>query len=229
MCVGNFIKGIDNLGRTVLDTNYTSPDNDNCDYFDYQDKKIPVEALDLTVLHLNVRGLASKLGDVSRLLTSCTNTGELDIACLSETWLSACSPNVDIPGYNLVRDDRKNRKGGGVSIYINNRLKFNVLEELTIEEAECCGVEILIGTQRIAVMSLYRPPNRLVPGFTKSLKKLLDVWRREKKKIIICTDHNLDSLKSEKHAHTQHFIEQLFDCQLLSMITRPTRITKIAL
>ena len=51
MCLGNFVKGIDNL--SILDTNYMTDDNDNCDYLDL-DEKLQIGDLDLSLLHLNV-------------------------------------------------------------------------------------------------------------------------------------------------------------------------------
>ena len=53
----------------------------------------------------------------------------LAILCVSETWLdsniSHCE--ISIPGYRLLRTDRKNRKGGGVCIYIHSSLAANKL------------------------------------------------------------------------------------------------------
>ena len=163
---------------------------------------------------------------MTRLVRNCTNTGEVDIVFLSETWLNPFSPNVEIPGYTLIHEDRKNKKGGGVGIYINKKLKFNQLDEISCLSAECCGIELLIGTKRLILVSLYRPPNGAVATFNKSFKQMVDVWRRVHKHIIIGTDHNLDFLKTEKHPQTQTFLEKIFDCSLLPMITQPTRITK---
>ena len=42
------------------------------------------------------------------------------------------------------------------------------------------------------------------------------------KEVIIGMDHNLDLLKSSTHKHTQQFIDEMTDKNLLPMITRPT-------
>ena len=39
-------------------------------------------------------------------------------------------------------------------------------------------------------------------------------------------DQNLDLLKSEEHASTRKFLDQILDCGLWPMITRPTSITQ---
>ena len=121
---------------------------------------------------------------------------------LSETWLSPFSLNVEIPGDNLIHVDRKNWKGGDVGMYINEKLKYNWIEEITCDEAKCCGIEVLVRKQQILVVSLYRPPNGCIPSFNRSFKKMVDAWKRENKKVIVCTDHNLDFLKTDKHTHT---------------------------
>ena len=59
MCVHKIIKGYDELSREVLDTKYTYDCNDNCDYVEPNDS-IQTEHDDLTILHLNIRGLYSK-------------------------------------------------------------------------------------------------------------------------------------------------------------------------
>lgn len=48
---------------------------------------------------------------------------------LSETWLKPYIFNISlkIPGYNLCRNDRLARRGGGVGLYIIDGLKFKVV------------------------------------------------------------------------------------------------------
>ena len=198
-------------------------DNDNCDYIDYQDSKILVDDLDLSVLHINVRGLASNVNDLSQLLQNCTNIGEVDVAFVCETWLNPFSPNVDIEGYQLIHMDRRDRRGGGVGIYINKKLRRINVIDVTCESAECCGVELTFGSKQLVLISMYRPPNSMIANFNKSFRKMVDSYRKKNKHVIIGTDHNLDFLKADNHAHTQQFIEQTLDAKLLPMITRPTQ------
>ena len=44
--------------------------------------------------------------------------------------------------------------------------------------------------------------------------------------IVIGMDQNLDLLKSGEHASTRKFLDQILDCDLWPVITRPTRITQ---
>ena len=81
-----------------------------------------------SVLLSNVMSLAPKLDEVSNAITY----ANLDIACITETWLRDHIHDnvVSIPGYNLVRRDRIDVTHGGVCIHIKKGLKYTVLEDL---------------------------------------------------------------------------------------------------
>ena len=52
------------------------------------------------------------------------------------------------------------------------------------------------------------------------------LWKRkEKRPVVVCTDHNLDLLKASSHTRTQEFLELTSDCGFLCTISKPTRIT----
>ena len=83
-----------------------------------------------SVLLSNVMSLAPKVDEVSDVIKN----ANLDIACITETWLRDHIHDnvVCIPGYNLVRRDRIDVIHGGVCTYIKKGLKYTVLEDLTI-------------------------------------------------------------------------------------------------
>ena len=65
--------------------------------------------------HLNIRSLLKKIDEIRILI----HQNSFDILAISETWLSDKIPNelVNIPGFNVYRNDRPSH-GGGVLIYI---------------------------------------------------------------------------------------------------------------
>ena len=71
------------------------------------------------------------------------NNSPLDVVALNETRLdhSISSGEVDLPGYELVRQDRS-RKGGGVAIYVRNSLNFISRHEIVAPCIEAACVEI---------------------------------------------------------------------------------------
>ena len=63
----------------------------------------------------------------------------VDIACISETWLHGDVPNdvVNIPGYVIHRGDRSDgRRGGGVAVFVRQELpchRLTAIESTNIE------------------------------------------------------------------------------------------------
>lgn len=62
-------------------------------------------------VHLNIRSIKLNSDQVRHLLTD----SNIDLLCLSETWLKETSPSaiISIPGYKMFRKDRQGSKGGG--------------------------------------------------------------------------------------------------------------------
>ena len=114
----------------------------------------------LKIAHLNIRSLPKKIDELRLFLRRCRDIG---ILTLNETWLYDQLPSdeVAIPGFNLFRRDRSSgRKGGGIAIYISDKipavrrcdLKDIALENLWLELMFPKSKGILLGT-------CYRPPD----------------------------------------------------------------------
>ena len=75
--------------------------------------------------------------------------------------------------------------------------------------------------------SIYRPPNTPENEFIDQYSNFVcELKKREHKGIVIGLDHNLDLLKSTKHAPTDRFLSANLSLNLVPTITRPTQITK---
>ena len=152
-----------------------------------------------------------------------------DILLLSETWLTPFSPKLDISGYDLYRQDRVHKKGGGVAILASSKLCCNVRLDLAskLEESECITIEITLRNGDCCIVSsMYPPPNSDTSTFLASYNSLICAMKKERPRgIIIGLDHNLDFLKSDKHQATKDFIQNNLDFGLIPTVTRPTRIT----
>ena len=72
--------------------------------------------------------------------------------------------------------------------------------------------------------SLYGPPNSPPLEFINKLNSISKIKNKDKE-AILGMDHNLDLLKANKHKHTQLFIDDLLDKDVLPTISRPTCIT----
>lgn len=79
-----------------------------------------------TILSTNVRALAKKVDEIQQI----AQLNSVGAICIPETWLSSSIPDscVAIPGFSLIRKDRVNTIGGGVCIYLNQKIPCKLLE-----------------------------------------------------------------------------------------------------
>ena len=202
---------------------------DNCDYVD---SVSDVNPTDLVVMQLNIQDVSSKRSQLIDLVDNSVHNKHVDIVLISKTWLTAHSPNLTIPGYELYRQDRVQKKGGGVAILASSKLHCMVRQDLSskLEETECVTVEIKLKSgDSCLVSSMYQPPNSDTSIFIASYNSLICAMKKEKPRgIIIGLDHNLDFLKADKHHATNDFIQSYLDFGLIPTVTRPTCITNMS-
>ena len=215
----------DLLDRPIVHSNYCTF-IDNCDYMSVNNQ-LMIEDTDLAILQLNIRGLSSKIEKLKKLLDKSFKNKRPDILILCETWLSKSSPQVILPGYRKYESRRIHKKGGGVSIYVIDRILSRERPDLQIEDAtfEHCIAEIKLKERKLSVGLLYRVPNTNQLEFLKDYKELVHKLKNTNNEVILGMDHNLDFLKSHLHENTQNFITYNLDNDLFPVITRPTRIT----
>ena len=90
----------------------------------------------------------------------CVST--VDIICVCETWLNSLTDSsiLTIEGYNLVRNDRTGRLGGGVLMYIKHGLNYNFLDmSENGSNTEYMLCEIRIHREKHLFGVFYNPPN----------------------------------------------------------------------
>ena len=226
MCLQKDCRGTDSLGRPIDELNYVIEDFDSCDYVEHVNM-VPKE---VTIVQLNVRGIASKQTKIIQLLENCVKGSKVDVILLCETWLSPFSPSITLPGYDFYHIDRSNKRGGGVGILVSKRLKHKHRPDLELVNPvlENITIEILLrNNQKLLCTSMYRPPNTNVTEFVEMFSNIVGkVSRLKNHSVVLGLDHNLDFLKQETHGPTQLFIERILDLGLYPTVSRPTCITK---
>ena len=87
----------------------------------------------LSAFLANVRSLFNKLDDFDTVM----RINNVDIACISETWLSDEVPSeaVSMNGFVLLRNDRS-RRGGGVACFVKSALPCTRLHYLQSQSLE---------------------------------------------------------------------------------------------
>lgn len=135
---------------------------------------------------------------------------------------------LNITNYELAACySRHKKKRGGACILVKKGHEYRELPDVTKYSIsgiiECCAIELI--KLKVIILCVYRPPklsnlNTFYEKFESILKTLCS---RKDKKIIVCGDFNIDTLKKNN-------ISLDFECCLLSfnlklVITQPTRLS----
>lgn len=120
----------------------------------------------LNICHINVQSLCARKFSKFEELRKTFEGSSVDVICMTETWLdnSVSDQMICINGFRLVRIDR-NRRGGGIGVYIRRDLFYRVLSKLTIidspesmPQTEYLVLEIGVGSHRLLLAVYYNPP-----------------------------------------------------------------------
>jgi hypothetical protein len=200
-------------------------------YFNEYIKKHEVSDSNFSILHLNIRSLPRNGSNLSDFLDNLEM--KFSVVALSETWLSHNTLNLyDIENYNGEHLYRKNRTGGGVSIFVREEISYSQRTDLSVfnEILESIFIEIPkhnINTDKdVLVGVVYRPPNTDISEFNQLLSEILHKCSHESKLLYLVGDFNINLLNADNHMPTAEFLENCYTTSLFPQITKPTRLCK---
>ena len=178
-----------------------------------------------SLLHINTRSLNKNFDSLELLLTNLTQF-PFSIIGITETWLRTTSPPVfNLHNYNMLRADRQCGKGGGVALYIFDKLKTKSRPDLHIEGGEDLFVEVQNHNGKNFIVGvIYRPPNNNLDIFLEKLEEVLIKVTRENKEVYLMGDFNIDLLSTENN-NTLKLISILSSYAFSPHIGNPTRIS----
>lgn len=151
----------------------------------------------LSIFYQNVRGLRTKADEfMSNLITA-----DLDVICLSETWLCDGIPNSNYftPNYNVYRRDRDyistgQKLGGGVLIALHSSLESHRRFDLE-SYSECVWVEIKTADGfNYLIGNYYFPPLCDASIFIKHLETLEQQVNFDRYRVQMYGDFNLPEI-----------------------------------
>ena len=181
---------------------------------------------EFSMLHLNIRS-ANKNFDSLRVLIEGFNYN-CSVIGLSETWFSDHSPSlVSLPDYNLVVNNRPDKAGGGVGMFISRQFEYEVRNELTFMNSniETIFVEIIIpGNKNIIIGTFYRPPRSNSNDFLNCMQQILTDPVVQNKQCFFMGDFNINLFHNHSSVFIQIFLDTLVTESFLPLITKPTRI-----
>ena len=204
-------------------------------YYGKKTKNLKHQLKGLTVLHQNVRSLRKNIHflrerlDCFRSETVCCP----DIIGVTETWiesdLEAKLKSYEIDGYEFISSHRTKGKRGGVGQYILKGIEFIRRDDLELREAESLWTEItLFNNKKIIMGTIYSSPvQRDVSNFYEDLDEILEELNRQKKKVILMGDFNLNLFHSSVKEYCRVLLSNGYKC-LTSFPTRNTQQTKTA-
>ena len=157
-----------------------------------------------------------------------TSGKKSDVFLLREMWQSKNGPTPFLDGYSYMYKTRTPKLGGGVGIFVLNKLRYKprLDLELNCETLEHCIIEVKLKKHNLLICSGYRAPGHNLTKFVEEYEKLLSHLNNMDTPILIGLDHNLDLLKHKNHNPTRLFIEKTLDSNMVPCITKLTRVTK---
>lgn len=138
----------------------------------------------LSALHLNTRSFNQHFDEWKNLLDSVPFVFDF-IGC-SETFLTNHSDldTFEIPGYNMIIDNRTFSSGGGVALYAKEDLVFQRRHHLRIDNTENSWIE----TNGFIDGVIYKPPFLSDRDFLDKLEEILHKIYLSKRKYLIMGD-----------------------------------------
>ncbi|CAH2105833.1 unnamed protein product [Euphydryas editha] len=173
----------------------------------------------LSLVHVNAQSI---LAHYSELLTS-FSTGIVDCILISETWLKPSIPSTScpLPGYQLFRNDRTERGGGGVGIFLRSCIPATVVccSPSLLGTLEYLFLEIIINHRKILLGVLYSPNDKF--NYFKQLEDVLEGLVPNYEHVICMGDLNTCLLKNDNRAQTLHTLTSSVNLHIVPM-TDPT-------
>ena len=167
-------------------TNFHQNGNLNCDYYfedKFRSKLDKTYESQLSLFHLNIKSISKHYDELELYLNSLDF--KFSFIGLSETWLDDNKEEFyDLNGYSSVNRYKKNKKGGGVSLHIQNAIPFILRNDLDYfdNEMETVFIEIdkcIFNTDsNIVIGIIYRMPNSSVDVFN---DRIADEWMLSRK------------------------------------------------
>lgn len=156
----------------------------------------------LSIIHWNANSLKNKISKFKIFL----NNFNPDIICINETKCNdtTAAKYLILNNYKMIHRQRYNKNGGGgVCMYIHNRISYERITSIENLELEAICISIQLKVQKLYVVTYYNPPDKI-------LNKKLFEWLNDKV-FILCGDLNSKSkiLNCTTNNRNSQILEQI--------------------
>ena len=183
---------------------------------------------ELSVLTFNVRSYIKNFDEFFILLTQ--SKLKFDIIVLTETWCNITDAQLCyIEGYQGYHCFRKDKLGGGVSVFVADSMISEPLNlNLCNSNIECLGVSVkLPNSDTINIVGVYRPPMGSKPEFIEILEKIMRDHGLNKTKSLFMGDFNICLAREYDQVSMDSSLANFFQGHyFIPLVTVPTRVTK---
>ena len=187
-------------------------------------------ANNFNILAFNIRSIAKNFDhfvEAFHLFFS-----SLSVIILSETWLTEHNTDLyNLENYSVVHKYRKNKKGGGVSIYTRASLYPEIVDKYSEinKDYEFICIKIkkkYVGTPHdVYIVGCYRPPSGDNIKFIDRLNITIQELEPDRSIIVLGGDINLDLLKHANVRNISYYLDLLLSYNLFPSITKATRFS----
>ena len=130
--------------------------------------------------------------------------------------------------YKFISQNRIGKSGGSVACYLDNKNHYKIRSDLNYNDCdvnESLFIEIINPTGKNIVGIVYRPPNNNSEAFITTHTDIMSHISQENKTCYILGDMNLNLINNEVHTPTGKFLDSMLSFMMLSLITKPSRVT----
>ena len=223
------------LGTDQNELKLNSTLGHDCKYYDTNEFKDLISGCkeNFSLLNLNIRSLPNKVSELQELtLDTLTNDAfRFSILSLTEIWQIKNKNETNLEGYHpLEYREREGRKGGGIGIYIEEKYRYETIEEFSQirEDFESLVIKVFLNDNKFKIIiNLYRIPNSCIKTFIEWLNNMLNKLKLlNADEIIISGDFNINLIRYNDHGLTNDFLNSILSHSFLPLITLPSRITE---
>jgi hypothetical protein len=174
---------------------------------------------------MNARSIVNKIKELKVMIEE----ENMDIIAITETWLNdnVTDDEVSINGYTLFRKDRRDEvkcRGGGVAMYIKNKLNPTINSDLGNDSfSESIWCSIGLGSDNTILGVCYRAPDSIESNDEKLYNLINKV---QNCKVIVMGDFNFPELdwSNRDNLDVQNpFVDCLLNNFLFQLVDEPTR------
>ena len=112
----------------------------------------------IKIWYFNARSIINKNDELELILKEITKTKhQIHIIAITEHWMNDINiKTYNFMNYNTIFSTRKIRKGGGSALFINNQLKYKLIENYNDEQNHITSVEINTSAEKFIITCIYR-------------------------------------------------------------------------